>query len=102
MKRYTDLIKLIVGGKMIKNLSLALALLSLASCGANMDDSKNNGEPDGSHASAEWQIWAYSTAAPDFIGDFATVKDGNGKVLREGSNSWVCLAFNLCVGLSLP
>ena len=94
MKRYTDLIKLIIGGKMIKNLSLALALLSLFSCGANMDNSENKGEPDGSHASAEWQIWAYSTAAPDFIGDFATVKDSNGKVIREGSNSWVCLAFN--------
>ena len=41
-----------------------------------------------------WQIWAYSTAAPDFIGDFATVKDGDGNVIREGSNGWVCLAFN--------
>ena len=52
------------------------------------------GEPAGSHDSAEWQIWAYSTAAPDFIGDFATVKGSKGEVLREGSNGWVCLAFN--------
>ena len=29
-----------------------------------------------------------------FIGDFATVKDADGKVIREGTNGWVCLAFN--------
>lgn len=51
-------------------------------------------EPYGSHASAKWQIWAYTSAAPDFIGDFASVKDGNGKVIREGTNGWVCLPFN--------
>ena len=50
-------------------------------------------EPYGPHNSAKWQIWAYSTAAPAFIGDFATVKDGSGKVLREGTNGWVCLPF---------
>ena len=27
---------------------------------------------DSSHASAEWQIEAYGTAAPDFIGNYAT------------------------------
>ena len=32
-------------------------------------------EPYGSHASAKWQIWAYTTAAPDFIGNFATVNE---------------------------
>ena len=51
-------------------------------------------EPAVAHSSAEWQIWAYSTAAPDFIGEFASVKGANGEVLREGSNGWVCLAFN--------
>jgi len=51
-------------------------------------------EPSVAHSSAEWQIWAYSTAAPDFIGEFASVKGANGEVLREGSNGWVCLAFN--------
>tara|TARA_B110001454_G_scaffold113729_1_gene106514 strand:+ start:540 stop:848 length:309 start_codon:yes stop_codon:yes gene_type:complete len=51
-------------------------------------------QPYGSHNSAKWQIWAYTSAAPDFIGDFASVKDGNGKVLREGTNGWVCLPFN--------
>ena len=58
---------------MIKKLSVTAVLFSLISCGANMSETGNNGEPEGSHASAEWQIWAYTTAAPDFIGDFATV-----------------------------
>ena len=31
-----------------------------------------------SHASVEWQIKAYTSAAPDFIGDFASVLGGNG------------------------
>jgi len=45
-----------------------------------------------SHASAEWQISAYSSAAPSFIGDFATIVGGNGQVLREGNNGWTCTA----------
>ena len=45
-----------------------------------------------SHASAEWQITAYSGAAPSFIGDFATIVGGDGDVLREGSNDWTCTA----------
>ena len=32
-------------------------------------------EPDTSHQSKKWQIWAYTTAAPSFIGDSATVLD---------------------------
>ena len=46
------------------------------------------------NTSREWQIKTYSSAAPDFIGNFATIIGANGKVLREGSNGWVCLAFN--------
>lgn len=46
------------------------------------------------HASEAWQIAAYSSAAPAFIGDFASVIDANGKVLREGSNGWTCLSLN--------
>ena len=46
------------------------------------------------HASDEWQIKAYSSAAPSFIGNFATIIDGNGKVIREGSNGWTCQAGN--------
>ena len=32
---------------------------------------------DSSHASAEWQIEAYGSAAPDFIGNYATIIGGN-------------------------
>ena len=46
------------------------------------------------HRSAEWQIAAYSTAAPDFIGNFATVIGIDGSVLREGSNGWICQSAN--------
>ena len=49
---------------------------------------------DSSHASAEWQIEAYGSAAPDFIGNYATIIGGNGEVLHEGSNGWTCSAAN--------
>ena len=51
-------------------------------------------EPAGAHTSAEWQLWAYSTAAPSFIGETATILDGDNNVLREGTNGWTCLAAN--------
>ena len=48
--------------------------------------------------SAEWQIWAYSTAAPAYIAANATVFDGppdmGGNLLREGTNGWTCLPAN--------
>ena len=47
-----------------------------------------------SHSSAEWKIAAYSTAAPSFIGDAATILDANGDVLRQGSNEWYCRSGN--------
>ena len=46
------------------------------------------------HTSADWQIEAYSTAAPDFIGKFATVIGSDGSVLRQGSNGWICQSAN--------
>ena len=49
---------------------------------------------DSSHASAQWQIEAYGTAAPDFIGNYATIIGGNGEVLHEGSNGWICQPGN--------
>jgi len=42
---------------------------------------------------AEWLIWAYSSAAPPFIGKHATVMDG-AKVLRKGTNGWTCVSAN--------
>ena len=43
--------------------------------------------------SIDWEIEAYTTSAPDFIGNFATVISASGEVLREGSNGWTCLPF---------
>ena len=53
------------------------------SCSKSVSD-----EPNAPHNSAEWQIWAYSTAAPSYIGDYATIIGGDGSILREGSNGW--------------
>ena len=41
-----------------------------------------------------WEIWAYSQAAPPYIGDEATVVGGDGEVKRAGTNGWTCLAGN--------
>ena len=56
--------------------------------------SSSSGAPTGPHTSAEWQVWAYSTAAPSFIGENATILDADSNVLREGTNGWTCLAAN--------
>ena len=61
---------------------------------SGMDMADVSGEPDGSHTSAEWQIWAYSTAAPEYIANEATVLDAGMNVLREGTNGWTCLPAN--------
>ena len=51
-------------------------------------------EPDGAHDGAEWQIWAYSSAAPAPLGTNATVLGLDGSVLREGTNGWTCMVGN--------
>jgi hypothetical protein len=51
-------------------------------------------EPYGPHTSDKWQIWAYSSAAPSFIGDNAAIIGSSGKVLREGTNGWTCQSAN--------
>ena len=66
---------------------ISLLIVFLISCSTSTSD-----EPNASHDSDEWQIWAYSKAAPDFIGEFATIVGGDGKVIREGSNGWTCTA----------
>ena len=53
-----------------------------------------SGEPDAPHSSSEWQIWAYSTAGPNFVGAKATVMSPSNAVLREGDNGWTCMAGN--------
>ena len=59
------------------------------------ETTKDNGEPDLPHTSAEWKIWAVSTAAPSFIAANCTVIDSDGKtILREGTNGWTAMAGN--------
>ena len=72
---------------MINRLALCLSLActaSLAAAGHHEEGEKSD------HNSAAWQIKAYSSAAPDFLGDFATIIGSDGSVLREGSNGWIC------------
>ena len=92
---------LIMKNKKMKKLLLLIILLSLNAC--NSVNTKSpiiekktvNGEPDGPHTSAEWKIWALSTAAPSFIALDCTVIDSDGKtILREGTNGWTAMAGN--------
>ena len=69
--------------------SLLLVFFSLS-----LSFSLSAGEPYGPHNTAKWQIWAYSSAAPSFLGDKATIIGGDGKVIRGGSNGWTCQAGN--------
>ena len=43
--------------------------------------------------SKAWEIKAYSSAAPAYIGDNATIIAASGKVLRKGTNGWRCEPF---------
>ena len=70
-------------------LSITLAsVTSLAIAGHHKEGEKAD------HTSAAWQIKAYSSAAPDFLGDFATIIGIDGSVLREGTNGWICQPAN--------
>ena len=83
----------------MKNFILLLITIFLTSCEtAVVEEVATNGEPEGPHTSAEWKIWAYSSAAPSFIANECTVVDmddeGNQIVLREGTNGWTAMAAN--------
>ena len=43
--------------------------------------------------SKAWEIKAYSSAAPAYIGDNATIIGASGKVLRKGTTGWRCEPF---------
>ena len=67
----------------MKNIILSMLLIAPFAIEAN--NSEGN--------SVEWEIKTYTSAAPGFIGDFATVVGASGEILREGSNGWTCLPF---------
>ena len=84
----------------MKNLLLLIIIASFVACNTSvsetpaMEEVKTNGEPEGPHTSADWKIWAYSTAAPSFIASGCTVVDVDGTILREGTNGWTAMAGN--------
>ena len=79
----------------MKKIILFLVTIFLISCEtAVVEKVETNGEPEGPHTSAEWKIWAYSTAAPSFIAAECTVVDTDGTVLREGTNGWTAMSGN--------
>ena len=79
----------------MKKILLFILTIFLISCEtAVVEKVETNGEPDGPHTSAEWKIWAYSTAAPSFIAAECTVVDTDGTVLREGTNGWTAMSGN--------
>ena len=85
----------------MKKIIILFVVLTLSACNnittepQVMQEKKTNGEPDGPHTSAEWKIWALSTAAPSFIAANCTVIDSDGKtILREGTNGWTAMAGN--------
>ena len=47
-----------------------------------VENQTNNGDPEGSHTSDEWQIWPYSTAASYYIATHASVLRPDMSVLR--------------------
>ena len=71
-----------------------LAITLIIGCEMPAENTSSTGEPDAPHTSAEWQIWAYSTAAPAYIAGDATVLGPDMSVLREGNNGWTCLPVN--------
>ena len=62
---------------MNEKLNLIVVLVVFAAIGYYIymgeSNGESSGEPSGPHTSVEWQIWAYSTAAPSFIAENATV-----------------------------
>lgn len=79
--------------KIMKKLFTALTLFGAVAISAAHHEM---GHADHEHMgnSVDWQIEAYSSAAPAFIGNSATIIGASGKVLRSGSNGWTCQSGN--------
>tara|TARA_A100001015_G_scaffold108921_1_gene120814 strand:- start:1452 stop:2096 length:645 start_codon:yes stop_codon:yes gene_type:complete len=84
----------------MKKLLVLLLFVNLFACNDITKETQaqveinNDGEPEGSHTSTEWKIWAYSTAAPSFIASGCKVMEADGTVLREGTNGWTAMPGN--------
>ena len=84
----------------MKKLLVLLLFVNLFACNDITKETKaqleinNDGEPEGSHTSTDWKIWAYSTAAPSFIASGCKVMESDGTVLREGTNGWTAMPGN--------
>ena len=79
----------------LKSLIFALALLTHnPPFSFGHDTTGDAGEPDLLHTSKEWQIWAYSSAAPSFLAQNATVMGAANDTLRLGDNGWTCMPAN--------
>jgi len=46
------------------------------------------------HRTKAWRKAAYASAAPAFLGAFATILEPDGTVLKEGTNGWYCTSTN--------
>ena len=82
----------------MKNIIIVFVSALFLSCNTTVPKPKAvgvDGEPEGSHTSVEWKIWAYSSAAPSFIAANCTVVDVDGTVLREGTNGWTAMSGNM-------
>ena len=75
-------------------INLIIIYMTLLSLALPFAIASHADEPTTPHISAEWQIWAYTTAAPSFIGNTAKVLDASNEVLREGNNGWTCMPGN--------
>ena len=79
----------------LKSLIFALALLTYnPPFSFGHDTNGDAGEPDLLHTSKEWQIWVYSSAAPSFLAQNATVMGAANDTLRLGDNGWTCMPAN--------
>jgi hypothetical protein len=77
----------------MKQLFTVLTMLTVVSISAAHHE-MGHGDHEHIGNSKEWQIEAYSSAAPAFIGNSATIIGASGKVLRKGSNGWTCQSGN--------
>lgn len=82
-----------------KSLLIGAAMVALAGCSKTGYTSRNtaapgNGAPQTNESAraSDDPIQSAESAAPESIARNASIKDRNGKLIRNGSNGWTCLA----------